>query len=545
MNLIDPQQEWAPPIAEFGEIVLPNYERIVARMARPPLIANDIDSSTKEGEEQLQSILFTRFQGDTISAMPMCTCGNLMGGVHYGLVCDICQVECRNQLERPIETNLWIRTLDGIEKFISTGFWVIMSPALTSRGWCLLDWLVTCDYPDPTMDNRFYTVARHLDLSKDDRNLNYFYHNFENIMYAILLQLLLKKKPRDVKGLDNEDITNLYRGLRDGSISAYHVLLETPLGDKLTEEKEFAAFIKKMIAQKERVFTKYLPIPSSAGMVLESNNSGTWFDKVMLIAVDAMYTITSVDKTIQEKNLKYRNAKVVACIKKMAEYSQEYIRKRIMGKKGLYRGHYFGGRQPFSMRCVIGPIIGPHRHNELHLPWAPSVQIFKLHITNKLLKRGSDPVYGRWTPKTIARFIDGHTNRYHPLLDEIFQELIAEAPKLGISCIFNRPPSLEKGSIQTLQITKIKKDPRIKTISMSTNITNSPNADYDGDQMAVYLLLDNELIAEFEALVPSRNIPSVDEPHSVSGATKQQAPQTLTMYNWLYGGSSEFNTVNN
>ena len=134
MGLLDPNATYAPPIEEFGEIALPNYERVVARMSRPPLIANDIDSSTKEGEEQLQSILFTRFQGDIISAMPMCACGSLMGGVNHGLVCEVCQVECKNQLERPIETNLWIRTLEGIEKFIAPGFWVILTPALTARG---------------------------------------------------------------------------------------------------------------------------------------------------------------------------------------------------------------------------------------------------------------------------------------------------------------------------------------------------------------------------------------------------------------------------
>lgn len=63
--------------------------------------------------------------------------------------------------------------------------------------------------------------------------------------------------------------------------------------------------------------------------------------------------------------------------------------------------------------------------------------------------------------------------------------------------------------------------------------------------MAVYMILDNEMIAMFEPLAPSRNIPNDNAPHSVSGANKQQAPQTLTMYNWLYGGHDEFNTVDN
>lgn len=65
----------------------------------------------------------------------------------------------------------------------------------------------------------------------------------------------------------------------------------------------------------------------------------------------------------------------------------------------------------------------------------------------------------------------------------------------------------------------------------------------DGDAMALYLLLDNELICRFEPLKPHRNVPSLDSPYEISGATRQQAPQTLTMYNWLYGGSSEFNRL--
>ena len=63
--------------------------------------------------------------------------------------------------------------------------------------------------------------------------------------------------------------------------------------------------------------------------------------------------------------------------------------------------------------------------------------------------------------------------------------------------------------------------------------------------MAFYVLLDNELIGIFEPLVPSRNVRSTNAPHSISGATKQQAPQTLTMYNWLYGGHDIYNTVDN
>jgi hypothetical protein len=537
---------FTPPIAEFSSPEFPDHEQTIARMVHPPLIANDIDTSTKEGEEQLQSILYTRYQGDTISPVPMCSCGRLSGGVNHGLLCPVCATECKNQLERPIETTLWIKSLDPKLPFICPGPWLVMSSEMTFRGWNLLEYLVNPDYPDPTVENRFYTIVGNIGFPQNTRNLQFFHDNFEGIMYRILVQMVLKKKPRDVPGLTNEQIVDLYRGLREGQIDAFHILLNTSIGKKLEKEKEFAAFVRKYSAQKTRIFSRYLPMPSSAGIVLETNSSGTWYDKVMLIAVDAMYAITNFDRSIQERSFKMRNNKMLYCIKKMAEYSSEFIRERVMGKKGVMRAHYFGGRQPFSMRCVIGPIIGPHENDELHLPWAPSVQTFRLHITNKLLRRRNHPEFGNWTPKNINKFIDAYTNRYHPLLDEIFQELIAESKNgKGIKVLFNRPPSLEKGSVQCCRVTKIKTDAVIKTISMSTNITQAPNADFDGDQMAIYVLLDNKLIGIFEPLVPSRNVPSTNAPHSISGATKQQAPQTLTMYNWLYGGHDKYNTVDN
>ena len=63
--------------------------------------------------------------------------------------------------------------------------------------------------------------------------------------------------------------------------------------------------------------------------------------------------------------------------------------------------------------------------------------------------------------------------------------------------------------------------------------------------MAVYILLDKEIIGMFEPLIPSRNVPNTNAPYSISGATKMQAPQALTMFNWLYGGHDQYNTVDN
>ena len=56
-------------------------------------------------------------------------------------------------------------------------------------------------------------------------------------------------------------------------------------------------------------------------------------------------------------------------------------------------------------------------------------------------------------------------------------ELIAEAPNQRIPVIFQRNPTLHRGSAQLLYITKVKKDPRDITISLSVLVLSAPNAD--------------------------------------------------------------------
>ena len=46
--------------------------------------------------------------------------------------------------------------------------------------------------------------------------------------------------------------------------------------------------------------------------------------------------------------------------------------------------------------------------------------------------------------------------------------------------MLNRNPSLHRGSIQAVRITRIKTDPDDNTLSMSYLIAKSFNADYDG-----------------------------------------------------------------
>ena len=58
------------------------------------------------------------------------------------------------------------------------------------------------------------------------------------------------------------------------------------------------------------------------------------------------------------------------------------------------------------------------------------------------------------------------------------KELIAESPYKGLPCCFNRNPTLLRGSIQQLYITKIKSDDiNDNTISLSVMILSAYNAE--------------------------------------------------------------------
>lgn len=75
--------------------------------------------------------------------------------------------------------------------------------------------------------------------------------------------------------------------------------------------------------------------------------------------------------------------------------------------------------------------------------------------------------------------------------------------------------------------------------SVATKLDN--RADFDGDALHIWLILDKDMDKRFIRLAPSRSVLSMDNPRSVSNVFTQQAPQTLTMASWLKGGRTNPN----
>jgi len=159
--------------------------------------------------------------------------------------------------------------------------------------------------------------------------------------------------------------------------------------------------------------------------------------------------------------------------------------------------------------------------------------LFRVFLESKLMRLG-------YTHNECVRFIYENTLKYHPLLDQLFQELIAEgfgvAPDTGarggIPIILQRNPSLQRGSAQCLRITQIKTDPRDNSIGMSVLVLAGANADFDGDALNLIVIPDERMYQSFRRLEPHLTSLDLRRPWAISGNLKMPAPVTISMVNW-------------
>ena len=240
-----------------------------------------------------------------------------------------------------------------------------------------------------------------------------------------------------------------------------------------------------IVANKDKVFCEYLPFPSRISFVIEEEASQAYIDKNVKECINAAQSILSIglsvttsgldDPKSMEHDQKIREDRAVLASVQLSNFYKAFSKDNIGGKTGWARKHVYGSRLNFTFRGVITSIFNPHDYRDIHLPWPIAVNIFSLHLSNKLLRKG-------YTPRDINRLIMEYTNVYHPLLAELMDEIIKEHPSGKFPIIFQRNPSLSRLSAQQLYVVSVKKDPSIRSISLSLLVLRGMNADFDGKQ---------------------------------------------------------------
>jgi DNA-directed RNA polymerase subunit beta' len=158
----------------------------------------------------------------------------------------------------------------------------------------------------------------------------------------------------------------------------------------------------------------------------------------------------------------------------------------IKGKQGRFRQNLLGKRVDYSGRSVV--VVGPTlKLHQCGLPKEMALELFKPFLLNLLQQRGITP--------TIKIAYEEVENR-SPVIWELLQEVIREHPVL-----LNRAPTLYRLGIQAFEPILVEG----KAIQLHPLVCKAFNANFGGDQMAIYVPLSLEAQLEARVLMMSSN----------------------------------------
>jgi DNA-directed RNA polymerase subunit beta' len=185
----------------------------------------------------------------------------------------------------------------------------------------------------------------------------------------------------------------------------------------------------------------------------------------------------------------------------------------LKGKQGRFRQNLLGKRVDYSGRSVI--VVGPELSlNQCGLPKLMALELFEPFIVKRLKELGY--VY---TIRSAKKMIQ----RQAPEVWDVLEEIIKGHPVL-----LNRAPTLHRLGIQAFEPTLIEG----KAIRIHPLVCGAFNADFDGDQMAVYVPLSIE--AQIEAKVLMMASDNIFLPSSGKPVTVPDQDMTLGLYYLMY-----------
>lgn len=154
----------------------------------------------------------------------------------------------------------------------------------------------------------------------------------------------------------------------------------------------------------------------------------------------------------------------------------------LKSKQGLFRQNLLGKRVDYSGRSVI--VVGPNlRLNQCGLPKHMALELFKPFVISKIIA------------KELAFNIRGANKLIEDGIPEVWA--ILEEVITGKYVMLNRAPTLHRLGIQAFMPVLIEGN----AIQVHPLVCPAFNADFDGDQMGVYLPLSDQAQHEAKTLV--------------------------------------------
>jgi len=156
----------------------------------------------------------------------------------------------------------------------------------------------------------------------------------------------------------------------------------------------------------------------------------------------------------------------------------------LAGKQGRFRQNLLGKRVDYSGRSVIA--VGPElKFSQCGLPKTLALEIFKPFVIKRILDKEL-----AFNIRGAARLIEERTPEVWAILEEIIKDKLV---------MLNRAPTLHRLGIQAFKPLLTEGE----TIKLHPLVCEAFNADFDGDQMAVYLPLSDEAQKEAREIMLS------------------------------------------
>lgn len=160
-------------------------------------------------------------------------------------------------------------------------------------------------------------------------------------------------------------------------------------------------------------------------------------------------------------------------------------------KEGYFQKTLLSRRQDMSMRSTIvpEPAMGL---DDVGVPQEHALKLFRPFVVKKMTDLGIAP--NALEAQSLLAKKDAHKDRG---IQKALDLVMEERPLL-----MKRDPALHKHSIQAFNAHRVKG----KAIKIHPLVVQGYNADFDGDQMSMYVPLSSEAVEEARGMQPSRNL---------------------------------------
>lgn len=394
------------------------------------ILLNKLNYSSSDYAKELHSHIFSN--SDDMDMVATCMCGRYRGDFYEGMKCTDCNTYVSNNFDIDIalKHKSWLTMPEGIPGVLNPTAYFVLATWLSSK---------TDNYIDNILNTK---IPLHPSLEGVvlGRGFKYFYDNFDFIMNFFMTQ----------------------HGPTIQSVS----------------KSSKIPYIKYFIAtNRQKIFCTKLPVLSNLLHPVTTDkeeHSYKYVDKSCEDLFNAIGDLAHLEfSPLKNRSLSTTDRIMYNAYKSYITYIKDIDDTRLNGKRALIRGHLFGARYHFSFRSVITPITGEHDFDDLLIPWKICVNSLKIHILGRLLATGKMNLGDAIAKHRKALF------SYDADIHAIMQRFIDESPYKGLPVLYNRNPSLKRGSIQLL-FGQIKLDIDDETCSLSPLAIKDMNADFDG-----------------------------------------------------------------